>query len=179
MTNRVSKTMSDKGAQMGLRPYLHAKDYSCLRSWISDERLHALWCANLIPYPLTADGLKSVLDKDAEAWGSNAYTVTRGDGEAVGFFVYSIQSGTGFLKFVILAPELRGRGLGTQMMKLALCHAYKGTGAARVRLNVFDVNEGARRCYAKAGFIEDGTELNVFPYKEERWGRCHMVAVRN
>lgn len=35
---------------MNLRPYNHQEDYPYLEKWISDERTHALWCANRIPY---------------------------------------------------------------------------------------------------------------------------------
>ena len=49
---------------MRLRPYIHSKDYDYIQNWITDERTHALWCANLIPYPMTEEKLQSVLEKD-------------------------------------------------------------------------------------------------------------------
>lgn len=50
---------------MRLRPYIHSKEYEYLHKWITDERTHALWCANLVPYPMTAEKLHEVLEKDA------------------------------------------------------------------------------------------------------------------
>ncbi|MBD5494769.1 MAG: GNAT family N-acetyltransferase, partial [Lachnospiraceae bacterium] len=44
-----------------------------------------------------------------------------------------------------------------------------------VRLNVFDENAAAKRCYEKAGFVEESVSENAFPYKGEQWSRCHMV----
>ena len=49
-----------------LRPYIHSKDYDYIHSWVTDERTHALWCANLVPYPMTAEKLQEVLEKDDE-----------------------------------------------------------------------------------------------------------------
>ncbi len=38
---------------MRIRPYIESKDYESIEKWIDDEKLHALWCANLIPYLVT------------------------------------------------------------------------------------------------------------------------------
>lgn len=43
---------------MRLRPYIHSKDYDYIHSWVTDERTNALWCANLVPYPMTAEKLQ-------------------------------------------------------------------------------------------------------------------------
>lgn len=162
---------------MKIRPYNHASDFAALRSWVTDERLHALWCANRIPYPLTSDGLNGYLEGWMDAAGMfEAFTAVLDSGEPAGFFVCRTSSRSVFLQFIILAPELRGMGYGTQMLKLALRCAFELCGVEQVHLNVFDVNTGARRCYYKAGFAEVGIEPDVFPYKEERWVRCHMVA---
>jgi len=48
-----------------LRPYIHSKEYEYLHKWITDERMHALWYANLVTYPMTAEKLHEVLEKDA------------------------------------------------------------------------------------------------------------------
>ena len=96
----------------------------------------------------------------------------------IGFVGYSWRSDehSGFLKYMLLYPALRRHGYGTRMMKLALQYAFEESRAASVSLNVFDVNEGARKCYRKAGFIEKHIDRNVFPYKDELWGRCRMSA---
>ena len=165
---------------MRLRPYINEKDYEYVSKWVSDERIHALWCANLIPYPLSEEGLREVLDKDAREWGGCAYTITDDAGTPIGFFVYSINNvnNSGFLKFVVLDSELRGKGVGTQMVTLILKYAFDVTGVSEIHLNVFDVNIGARKCYSNAGFIEESIIKDAFTYENEQWGRCHMVAAQ-
>lgn len=165
---------------MRLRPYISDCDYEYLEKWIQDERVHALWCANLISYPISREGLTFVLEKGAKEWHDSAYVATEDDGRPVGFFAYSVNlaENSGFLKFVVVDNELRGQGYGSGMLKLILDYAFRITGAASVQLNVFDVNEAARRCYSKAGFRERSIAENVFAYKGESWGRCNMVISR-
>lgn len=165
---------------MRLRPYISSRDFEYLRKWETDERAHALWCANLIPYPFSEKELQDVLDKNEREWGDSAYTVTENDGQPIGFFTYSVnvKDNSGFLKFIVVDSELRGKGYGTKMLELALNYAYLITGVASVQLNVFDVNKGAKKCYLKAGFLEQNTVSNAFTYQNESWSRCNMGAKR-
>ncbi len=162
---------------MRLRPYIPLKDYEYLHKWVSDERVHALWCTNHIPYPMTSKELQDVLDKDALEWGGCAYVATEDDGTLVGFCVLSVNvvNNTGFLKFVVIDSELRGKGYGAQMLELLLKYAFDIAGVSSVQLNVFDVNANAKKCYLKAGFVEDSFCADAFTFKNETWGRCHMV----
>ena len=163
---------------MRLRPYIHSKDYDYIHKWINDERMHALWCANLIPYPMTEEKLQGVLQKDAADQGGCAYVATADDGALLGFFVLSVNviSNSGFLKFIIINNEFRGKGYGAQMIKLIQKYAFEITGVSTLQLNVFDVNTGAKKCYARNGFVEESFTENAFTFHDESWGRSHLVA---
>lgn len=162
---------------MRIRPYIESKDYEYLAKWIDDEKIHAMWCANLIPYPITKENLHSLLEKCAMDWTDSAYVATKNDGATIGFFCYSVNvdDNTGFLKFVIVDSQMRGTGCGKEMLKLALQYAFNITGVDLVQLNVFEENAAARRCYEKVGFVEESVSKNAFPYKDELWSGCHMV----
>lgn len=163
---------------MRIRPYIEHTDYTYLEKWIDTEEIHALWCANHIPYPVTRKNLHALLEKNTIAFMDSAYVATEDDGTAVGFFCYSlhIESNEGFLKFIIVDNEKRGKGYGFQMLQLLLQYAFTITKAASVQLNVFPRNTAAMHCYKKAGFIERATEENAFSYKNELWSRCNMAA---
>lgn len=165
---------------MRIRPYIEARDYGYLERWIVDERTHALWCANLIPYPVTKEKLRAFLEKSAAEWTDSAYVATEDEGEPIGFFCYSVNTGdnTGFLKLIVVDSRKRGRGIGKEMLRLALEYAFRITGVEAVSLNAFRENLPARGCYGKVGFVEDSVEENVFAYKEELWSRCHMTAAK-
>lgn len=165
---------------MKLRPYFGKYDYQYLVSWVNDRRVHALWCADLIPYPVTAEAIADILERDAREWGGHGYMVTGEKHVPIGFFSYSVnpEDNSGFLKFVILNPDLRGKGYGTRMIHCALAYAFDITGVDSVRINVFDVNMAARRCYEKAGFSLERTTEAAFCYEEESWDRYGLIIRR-
>lgn len=162
---------------MRLRPYIHTKDYETVHKWINDERIHALWCANLIPYPMTEDAFRNALEKDAMEWDGCAFVATDDDGTLLGFFVLSenVSDNSGFIKMVVVNHELRGRGYGDRMIKLLQKYAFEIAGVSSLRINVFGVNKSARKCYVRNGFAEDGFTPNAITFHDEIWGRYHMV----
>lgn len=165
---------------MRLRPYIKSKDFNCLAGWIENERTHALWCANNFPYPITAEAFHDFLEKTAAKWTVGAFTVTDDQGKVLGFFRYSVnlQNDEGFLASVIVDNNLRGKGCGKEMIRLALRYAFELTGAKLVQLNVFDENSGAKRCYESVGFTERSVAEGAFEFKGERWSRCNMIITK-
>lgn len=182
---------------MRLRQYRQT-DFSAVEKWIDSERIHALWCANAIPYPMTRESFHALLKQNAEQWGDSAFLATEDDGQLVGFFCYSTSAGNqtlarqasdsqtadrghdtednyGFLKYVVLDPERRGQGCGTRMLKLALKHAFEITEVDYVQINVFDANEAARKCYARIGFTERGLTENALTFRGETWARHNLI----
>ncbi|MBQ8119738.1 MAG: GNAT family N-acetyltransferase, partial [Ruminococcus sp.] len=83
------------------------------------------------------------------------------------------------LKFVVVDPAQRGKGYGTQMVRLAAQYCYDRAKAELVHLNVFTTNAAARRCYESAGFPERNTTPDAFTYNGESWGRCNMTIMRD
>ncbi len=162
---------------MKIRPYVESTDYEYLEKWIDDERVHAMWCANHIPYPLTKENFHEFLEKSEIEWKDRAYVAVEDDGKVIGFFCYSVNvhDNAGFLKRIIVDRNKRGTGCGKEMLKLALQYAFDTTGAKTVQLKVFDENIVAKHCYKKVGFVEEGVSYHVFPYKDELWSRCHMI----
>lgn len=161
---------------MRLRQYSQT-DFSSVEKWIDSERIHALWCASSIPYPMTAESFHALLEKNARQWKDSAFLATENDGQPVGFFCYSINDSenSGFLRYVLLDPERRGQGLGTRMLKLALKYAFEITEVDFVQLCVFDANEAARRCYARIGFTERSLTENALTFRGETWARHHLI----
>lgn len=111
-------------------------------------------------------------------WTDSAYVATENNGQAVGFFCYSVNpaDNVGFFKFVVVDKKKRGKGYGKEMLNLALRYAFLITGAEAVQLNVFNENTLAKQCYEKVGFAQRNIDKDVFPYKDELWSRCNMIA---
>lgn len=162
---------------MRIRPYIPKKDYEYVAKWIDDERTHAFWCANRLSYPITPKSFHEFLENNAADWTDSAYIATENNGQAAGFFCYSVntEDNTGFLKFVIVDKTKRGKGYGKEMLNLALQYAFQITGAETVQLNVFSENTLAKHCYEKVGFVERNVDKDVFSFKGELWSRCNMI----
>lgn len=165
---------------MRIRPYIESRDYEALEKWIDSSRTHALWCANLLPCPLTQSGLRHLLEESGTDGEESAYVATEDDGEAVGFFCYSVnvENNTGFFRFVIVDAGRRGLGYGKKMMQTALRYAFEITDVEAVRLNVFAENSRAISCYEQCGFQVQSVVEKAFAYGDEWWGRCSMMAER-
>lgn len=165
---------------MRLRPYIACRDFEEIKNWITEERMHAMWCANLIQFPIERENFEKIMEEAAERFGDSPYVATSDEGELIGFFCYSVNldNNEGMLKFVMINPRYRGRGYGKEMLRLVVKYAFEITKAQAVHLNVFPENSGAKKCYEAVGFKERKTDLNAFTYKEESWGRCNMI-IRN
>lgn len=162
---------------MRLRPFIENKDFDEIKNWISDERTHAMWCANLIHYPMEKENFHDVMAEIAEKFNDCPYIATTDDGKPVGFFCYSANLSTneGMFKFVMVSPEYRGKGFAREMLTLALKYAFDITKVEAVTLNVFPENIKAKKCYESIGFVERKTDSGAFKFNNELWGRCNMV----
>ena len=85
---------------------------------------------------------------------TGTYLVAHLDGEPVaGGGVRTLEPGIGEIKRMYLAPEVRGRGLGRQLLA-ALEDASRRIGHHTVRLDTGPFQAGARALYRSAGYQE-------------------------
>jgi RimJ/RimL family protein N-acetyltransferase len=71
-------------------------------------------------------------------------------------------------------PDARGRGYGTEAMRLLLDYAFTVLGMHSVMLTVFEYNGAGRRCYEKVGFREMGRRRESRWYNGRFWDEIHM-----
>ncbi len=88
--------------------------------------------------------------------GRNLTVAMSGD-RAVGLFLTDPERGqeekAGYIKFLSILPEDRGRGLGVQLIGQAVS-MYRNSGWDRLRLHCPRDNERARRFFEKYGFVK-------------------------
>ena len=60
-------------------------------------------------------------------------------------------------------PAGRGRGLGSEAIRLLLAYGFETLGLHRIELRVHENNPRAIRCYERAGFRREGEK------REARW----------
>mgnify|MGYP000294716975 CR=1 FL=1 len=71
-------------------------------------------------------------------------------------------------------PDARGRGYGTEAMRLLLDYAFTVLGLHSAMLNVYEFNPVARRSYEKVGFREIGRRRESRRFNGRFWDEIHM-----
>ena len=78
------------------------------------------------------------------------------------------------LGIIIGEPDARGRGYGTEAMRLLLDYAFTVLGFHSVMLMVYEYNGAGRRCYEKVGFREIGRRRESRWYNGRYWDEIYM-----
>jgi RimJ/RimL family protein N-acetyltransferase len=74
-----------------------------------------------------------------------------------GLMELDLRNGSAGLGISVGAPEDRGRGFGTDMLRALLGFGFGMLRLERVWLDVYATNPGARRVYDRVGFVHEGT----------------------
>ncbi|MFJ3923198.1 GNAT family N-acetyltransferase [Streptomyces sp. NPDC090022] len=69
---------------------------------------------------------------------------------------------------ILLVPDGRGRGLGTEATRLIVGHGFETLGLHRISLEVYAFNPRARRVYEKVGFRAEGVMRDALLWEGER-----------
>ncbi len=79
---------------------------------------------------------------------------------------------------ILVGPQGRDRGLGSEATRLVLRHAFTATDLYRVELSVFAFNPRARHVYERAGFVVEGTRRAALVFDGERVDDLVMAVLR-
>ena len=137
---------------------LQAADCDRLLSWIGSE--DALWQwsgARSFTWPLDRGQL--LRDLAANAGGSRELLAAEDDdGEMVGHVSVeaNLRHRVANIGRVAIAPDRRGGGLGTALMRATVSHGFDTLGMHRIQLNVYTFNTAAIACYRSVGFVVEG-----------------------
>lgn len=141
---------------VSLRP-LKKSDSALLYEWISDRELRVLSA----PY-------WPVSELDHEVWINTSIQKQK---DVVIFGIHYMNQTVGLCKlfgidWVSRSAELQirignrafqGKGVGTTAVNLLCNHGFADLGLHRIKLQVWETNELAKRAYGKAGFTIEGT----------------------
>lgn len=159
-----------------LRPF-KPHELDSLLSWMGDERAFAMWSAGQFTYPMTKDQLQTYWEtylKDEHAW---IFAALNEKGELAGHLLMRLadyEQQSVHLGFIILNPNMRGKGHGKEMIQAAIQYAFAVLKVSRVTLGVFENNPSAHRCYLNAGLKDDNYKADAFQFFGETWGLYEM-----
>lgn len=81
--------------------------------------------------------------------------------------------------FVIIKPDMRGKGYGKDMLRLGIKLAFDVYGAKRASLGVFDNNLAAYNCYKSVGFKDKvPDDIETYRILGEEW-KCRELMLEN
>jgi RimJ/RimL family protein N-acetyltransferase len=156
---------------MTLRPFT-IDDAPIILSWIKDITAFRKWSADRYPtFPPKPDDMLAQYESDVIF----PFTAIDDEGKVVGHIMLRYPEPTKSiirLGFVIVDDNLRGKGLGKQMLQLAIHKAKNEFGAKKITLGVFDNNPSAYHCYKSVGFKETGTDS--YRIDGEEWTEKEM-----
>ena len=96
----------------------------------------------------------------------------------MGLFGIEWHAGVAFVGIGIGETDYRGKGYGTDAMRLILRYAFEALHLRRVSLDVFEYNQRAYRSYIKAGFVEEGRARQYLHRDGRRWDLIYMGILR-
>ncbi len=85
--------------------------------------------------------------------------------------------GTAEFAIMIGEPEMRGRGIGSEVTKLMVTYGFEHLGLHNIHLYYMEFNPAAGRAYEKAGFREYGRRTGAHWSGGRRWDVVYMECV--
>jgi RimJ/RimL family protein N-acetyltransferase len=76
----------------------------------------------------------------------------------------------------LLGPSGRGRGLGTEAVRMIVGYGFEQLGLHRISLQVYAFNPRARHVYEKIGFIAEGVLREELRYRDQ-WIDATMMSI--
>ena len=144
----------EPNGRVALKP-LQARDVPQIRAWLQDlELVRYSFGLNLEPARL--EQIAEEYCREIAAGRRNILALDTDDGRLIGFLRFSLRPGPqGLVARVGILLGLardRGRGLGTEAMRLLLSYLFEVRRVASVELDTADFNRAAQRCFEKVGF---------------------------
>ncbi|SEF47192.1 Protein N-acetyltransferase, RimJ/RimL family [Eubacterium ruminantium] len=155
---------------MILRTY-KKDDAPIIAKWIRTEEELFKWSADRFnKFPLTGNDINENYAPQLAAGRFFPLTAVDEDENVVGHFIirYPREDDDRSVRFgfVIINPEIRGKGCGREMLRLGIEYVKNNLSAKRIDLGVFENNPNAKRCYEATGFKENSIRECSLPIGE-------------
>ena len=155
-----------------LEPFTE-KDFERFIEWVDNKELLMTIAGPHFSYPLTKDQLQVYLN-DAKSYSFNI--VDTNENTVIGHAEIR-ELGDGIFKIdklLIGDKASRGKGLCQPIMQLLVGHAFTQLQATIIKLNVFDWNTAAIKCYERTGFVIDPNNTMSFVVGDKVWTALNM-----
>ena len=142
---------------------------------IDDAKMLMQFAGPAYVFPLTAEQVLM----DLQADGVCVYSMVNDEDEVVGHAQMQMLSNSVLLRRIVIWDKAsRGQGWGKQMVQQLLDVAFAMPEVQQVRLNVFDWNTPAIRCYQSLGFVLSSEPMKTVTVAGETWHSVSMMCVK-
>lgn len=162
---------------MNLRKY-KKEDASEIIKWIRNENELFLWSANIYnKFPICEEDINKFYRKCANK--TSFYPMTLIDKEKIigHLILRNTDKNSEIIRlgFIIVSPQLRGKGYGKKLIKFAIEYAKNNLNAKEINLGVFENNINAYKCYKSVGFVETNKEKEIYKINNEEWSCVELI----
>jgi len=162
-----------------IRPY-RKNDSNVIANWCQDIITFYQWSeGRLGNFPVAPERIEEAVSGRIDNDKYFPFTAFDETG-VVGFFTLRQQSDIAdelSFGYVILSPQVRGKGYGKRMLSLGIKFAFELYGASKVLLEVFENNPKAYFCYKSVGFQENNN-ITSYHLCGEEWKSIEMEICR-
>ncbi|MFJ7755445.1 GNAT family N-acetyltransferase [Peribacillus muralis] len=165
--------------------YFERSNIEQLINWIPSPEFTLQWGGPAFQFPLTSEQLEKYLEEaNKEVSDTYIYKVIDQESQKViGHIslgrVDRVHKSARVGKVLVGSSEVRGKGIGSEMMKAVLTIAFEELKLHKVTLGVFDFNASAIRCYENAGFVREGFLRDARKNGDEYWNLIEMGILEN
>ena len=161
---------------MNLRKYKE-EDANEIIKWIRNEEELFLWSANIYNiFPIEAGDINVFYEECMKK--NNFYPMTLTNNEKIiGHLILRTADEKNEivrLGFIIVDPNLRGKGYGKNLLNYAIKYAKENLNAKEINLGVFENNINAYNCYKSVGFREINKN-EKYKINNEEWNCIELV----
>lgn len=139
------------------------------------------WAGTGFTYPLTENQIKNYIESANDMQRSDCLAfkvIWKETGQIIGHISLSkidrVHLTARISKVIISEDNLKGKGIGLQMISEILKVGFEDLKLHRITLGVFDFNKNAMNCYEKAGFIIEGLMREVVRVNNKYWNLYEM-----
>ncbi|MDY0094462.1 MAG: GNAT family protein [Candidatus Vecturithrix sp.] len=167
-----------------LEPFT-STDIDVLLSWIPSAAFLLQWAGSTYTYPLDVSQISRYLQTAQGEQPPNLMfkAVAQESGRYVGhceLITIDWRNRSARMSRILVGPqELRGQGLGGQIVRALLQIAFETLHLHRVDLGVFDFNQSAIACYKRVGLQTEGIMRESHRYENEHWNLCIMAMLEH
>lgn len=156
-----------------------ANDINHLISWVPNETFLLQWSGPTLSWPLTRAQLEREIASLTPGGPHRIYRAVKDDTTAGHIEIKAIDTrhANAMLGRILMAPPMRGKGLGVALVQAALRICFDELKLHRVGLRVFAHNKSAIDCYQRAGFVIEGHERHSKRAPDGAWWDACTMAI--